>query len=114
VEQLTEIEKELIAGLSNHPAFLLLLKVLEVSISGIEEEMMKIPNERDAMWAFTYWKALKKIYKFLATQPEMFGKELEMVLNERREAMGGADFDPLEIAMRLNNYAFTGPTGDEV
>ena len=113
MEQLTEIEKEMIAGLGNYPAFLLLLRLLETGVSVMEEEMIKIPNEKDAMWAFQYWKAVKRIYKFLATQPEQFGNELAVMLEERRQAMGGAEFDSVELTMR-QTYPFQGPAEDQI
>lgn len=116
MEQLSEIEKEMIAGLGNHPAFVLLLRVLGEAVGALEEEVAKTANEKEALFAFNYWRAVKRVHGFLETQPARFAQELQEVLEERRAAMGGAEFDPIQLQQQLTNsrFPFAAPLEGEI
>lgn len=95
MNDLTLPQKELIAGLTQSPAFSLLLRLMEGGVAALEEGMIKAGNDKDALHLLHLWKAVKWSHKVLKTQPESYMAELQEMLEERNQKMGGVEFEPV-------------------
>jgi hypothetical protein len=87
-------QKEIVSKLPENQAFAILIALLKGEIEGIELRMESVKSDKEALWCFHTWKALRMIHRVLSTHPENVGQEIQDYLDEKLEAMGGVYFPP--------------------
>jgi hypothetical protein len=97
VEQLNDIQREMIAGLTENPAFVLLLQMMAGSIRAIEDDLEHCLDERKSKEILSKWRAMKWAYNELKTQPERFTEELKEYHDQMKAAMGGVYFPDIRV-----------------
>ncbi len=88
-EDLTPVQKEMIAGLTESPAFNLLLDVLQQDVRVLEDQMQTAQEQERALWIMHQWRSLRYILRALKTQPAQFSADLKEILEARQYSLEG-------------------------
>jgi transaldolase len=89
---LNAIEKEMIAGLTSNPAFILLLQTMETSIQILQEDLEHTLDKEKAEALLQKWRAVKWAHRELKTTPERFNEELAEYFEQKKQFAGGLNF----------------------
>lgn len=111
METLNALQKEMIAGLTDNPAYIMLLQVMEGSIGMMEEDLEHSLDEKRSIEILHKWRAMKWAHKELKTTPERFTEELAEYFEEKKAMAGGLLFQDVRIAgmHRQSTFPFAPP-----
>ena len=112
METLNALQKEMIAGLTDNPAFILLLQCMEGSIQMMEDDLEGSLDEKRSLEILHKWRAMKWAHKELKTTPERFTEELAEYFEEKKAMAGGQYFPDVRIAgmHRQQQFPFAPPS----